>query len=316
MIEATFGAEYELGDVDRSIKLLKGANWNFKDHSIANSTGIANDEKARLYTLGGEINTEPTEDITGQLDIWRGIEKCQSSIHINHRTNLHLHIHVPGLRENLSMLKRLMTYIQVNQERVYELVEPLVAPDPKEFITEASFKGAMQRYKRRLISHQNKLKPRQIEACMKSETPEDFINGHAPKDKNGKPQWALAVRGGINVSQLRETNTVEFRHFTPTTNIDELECCFDWIYQFMNAALITGESVDALYTKRLWKFPPFASYDHNIDVVFRWTDLEKNSRGTVKKRLERLTEHFDIYKQPAAAMSNFVCLESEGKLSL
>ena len=73
MIEATFGAEYELGDIDRKVVLSEGANWNFKDHSIANSTGIGNDEKAKLYTLGGEINTDPTDSIDGQLAIWDGI---------------------------------------------------------------------------------------------------------------------------------------------------------------------------------------------------------------------------------------------------
>lgn len=315
-MEVTFGAEYELGDVDRTVELLPGANWNFKDHSIANSTGIANDEKAKLYTLGGEINSDPSADIDTQLAIWEGIVKRQSRIHINHRTNLHLHIHVPGLREDLTALKRLMAYVQENQNRVYELVEPLVAPTPEQFGTEAAYKGAYQRYKRRLVSHQNKLKPKQVEACMSAETPEDFINGHAPKNKKGEPLWALAVRGGINLSQLRETNTIEFRHFTPTLYTEELQCCFEWIYAFTEAALVTGESVDSLYAKRSWKFPQFAKYDHDIDVVFQWTDLEKNTRGTVKKRLERLAEHFDIYEQPASAMSSFVCLESDGKLSL
>lgn len=315
-MEATFGAEYELGDVDRTVELPEGALWNFKDHSIANSTGIANDEKAKLYTLGGEINTVPTASIQEQLAIWQGIVKCQERIHINHRTNLHLHIHVPGLREDLGALKRLMRYVQEHQDRVYQLVEPIEAPDRANFFTEASYQGALARYKRRLISHQNRLKPKQVEACLAAETPEEFINGHAPKDKNGKPLWALAVRGGINLSQLRETNTIEFRHFTPTLDIDELESCFEWVYAFVRAALETGESVDEIYAKRRWKFPPFAPYDHDIDVIFRWTDLEKNSRRTVQERLTRMSEYYDIYTQPAAEMSSFVCSESGGKLSL
>jgi hypothetical protein len=151
---------------------------------------------------------------------------------------------------------------------------------------------------------------------MNAKTPEEFINGHAPRGKDGTPQWALAVRGGINISQLRETNTIEFRHFTPTLNIEELRSCFDWIQAFVNAALVTGESVSSLYASRTWNFPPFAPYDHDIDVIFRWTDLEKNKRSTVKDRLEKMSEHFDIYTQPAAAMSQFVSQESGGKLAL
>jgi hypothetical protein len=151
---------------------------------------------------------------------------------------------------------------------------------------------------------------------MSAESPEEFINGHAPKDKSGKPLWALAIRGGINLSQLRETNTIEFRHFTPTLDIDELESCFSWVLRFMEAALVTGETPDQILSSRKWKFPPFAPYDHDIDTVFRWTDLEKNSRSVVKQRLSRMSEHFDIYEQPASAMSQFVSLESGGKLAL
>jgi hypothetical protein len=316
MIEATFGAEYELGDVDRLIQLPSGAHWNFKDHSIANSTGIANDEKAKLYTLGGEINSDPTDTIEEQLAIWKGIVKSQERIHINHRTNLHLHIHVPGLRDDLGLLKKLMVYVQQNQDDVYRLVEPLTKPQASEFGTEASYQGALQRYKRRSVSHQNKLKPKQVEACLSAETPEEFINGHAPKGKDGTPQWALAVRGGINISQLRETNTIEFRHFTPCLDTEQLQSCFEWIHSFVNAALVTGESVQSLYAARNWKFPPFAPYNHDIDVIFRWTDLEKNKRSTVKERLARMSEHFDIYIQSAAEMSQFVSQESDGKLVL
>lgn len=315
-MEATFGAEYELGDVNRLLDLPAGANWNFKDHSIANSTGIANDEKAKLYTLGGEINTDPTDSIEGQLKIWQSIAKVQEKIHINHRTNLHLHIQVPGLKEDLSLLKRLMEYVQNNQEFVYEHVEPLIKPNRGDFPTEASYKGAVQRYRRRSVSHQNRLKPKQVEACMSAQTPQEFIDGHAPKDQTGKALWALAVRGGINISQLRETGTIEFRHFTPTTDIEELQSCFEWVYEFTKAALFTGESAEEIFRKKKWKFPKFAEYDHDLDVVFRWTDLEKHTRKQVKERLDRLSEHFDIYTQPAADLSSFVCQESGGKLSL
>jgi hypothetical protein len=74
--------------------------------------------------------------------------------------------------------------------------------------------------------------------------------------------------------------------------------------------------VQSLYASRNWKFPPFAPYDHDIDVIFRWTDLEKNKRSTVKERLARMSEYYDIYSQSAAEMSQFVSQESDGKLVL
>ena len=312
----TYGAEYELGDVDRTLDLLPGANWNFKDHSIANSTGIANDEKAKLYTIGGEINTDPTDTVEGQLDIFKGIKQVQPRIHINHRTNLHLHVGVPGLKEDLGLLKKLMEYVQANQGFVYESVELVPEPCKEDYATEAAYKGALARKKRRLISHQNRLKPNQVSRCMAATTPQEFIDGHAPVSKKGKVLWALATRGGINISQLRETGTIEFRHFTPTLELDELESCFRWVRDFMEAALYTGESAQSVYERQTWKFPAFAEYDHNLDVVFRWTDLEKNNRTTIKSRLDRLAEHFDIYRQPAVDLAPFVIKESGGALEL
>ena len=312
----TYGAEYELGDVDRTKDLLPGANWNFKDHSIASSTGIANDEKAKLYTIGGEINTNPTDSIEGQLSIFKGIKAVQKRIHINHRTNLHLHVGVPGLKDDLKLLKKLMTYVQENQEFVYETIEKVPTPVESDYNSEAAFKGAKARQKRRLVSHQNRLKPRQVTNCMEAQTPQEFIDGHAPLSKKGKVLWALATRGGINISQLRETGTIEFRHFTPTLDLDELESCFRWVDNFMRAALYTGETAQSIYDRQEWKFPAFAKYDHNLDVVFRWTDLEKHKRSEIKSRLDRLSEHFDIYSQPAADLAPFVVTESGGELSL
>lgn len=312
----TYGAEYELGDVNRELDLLPGSNWNFKDHSIASSTGIANDEKAKLYTIGGEINTDPTDTIDGQLSIFSDIKKVQPRIHINHRTNLHLHVGVPGLKEDLGLLKQLMEYVQENQEFVYQYVELVPEPCKEDYDTEASYRGALARKKRRLISHQNRLKPNQVSRCMAATTPQEFIDGHAPLSKKGKVLWALATRGGINISQLRETGTIEFRHFTPTLDLDELESCFRWVRDFVEAALYTGESAQSVYDRQTWKFPAFAEYDHNLDVVFRWTDLEKNNRTTIKSRLDRLSEHFDVYTQPAADLAPFVVKESGGALEL
>ena len=65
----TYGAEFEFADIRRDVELPKGATWNTKDYSIVSSTGIANDPKGKLYNLGGEINTVPTDNIEEQVEI-------------------------------------------------------------------------------------------------------------------------------------------------------------------------------------------------------------------------------------------------------
>ena len=101
----TYGVELEYGNCDRSIENLPdGAKWNNLDNTCVSSTGIANDPQGKLYKFGGEINTRPTTSTDEQVEHIARVNKFLRDNGpapiVNDRSNLHIHIRVPGLKDN------------------------------------------------------------------------------------------------------------------------------------------------------------------------------------------------------------------------
>lgn len=279
----TYGAEYEFGDIWRT-SLPDGLTWNTKDYSIVSSTGIANDPKGILYKRGGEINSRPTERVEEQLSMFKELLESHPEASVNHRTNLHLHVRVPGLSQDLQSLKKLLSYIDKNQEEIYKNIEPIPYPSKDEFENEESYKGALKRFRRRKVSHQYPVPKDRVRNALQAETVEGFLAAHAPQDKKGKPAWGLTTRAGMNLLQLKETDTIEFRHFTCTKNVQELASCFVWVSKFIEGAL-DNAPVEELLRAYPYKFPEFAPYNHDMEEGYGYTNFDKLSRKTVTERL-------------------------------
>ena len=294
----TYGAEFEFADIRRDKELPDGATWNTKDYSIVSSTGIANDPKGKLYKLGGEINTDPSDRIEEQVEILYRIADTRKDAKVNYRSNLHLHIGAPEFTENLDMMKQVLRFVDKWQEELYPLIEPIPKPDPKD-------KGAMKRYRRRKVSHQQKVPHDRVLRALDASTFDEFLAAHAPVSKEGKPLWALTTRAGINLLQLKETGTIEFRHFPGTLSGMELLDCFCWIHQFLYCALDDGDPI-ALFKSQPWSFPKFEPYDHNCEIGYQYTNFDKNSRKVVAGRLEELSKHLDLETCSSSDLVNFI----------
>lgn len=316
MKNLTYGAEYEFGDIYRALALPEGLTWNSKDYSIVSSTGIANDPKGKCYLKGGEINSKPTESMSEQLDMFSRLIEMHPEAQLNHRTNLHLHVRVPGLSEQLGKLKQLLAYIDQHQEAIYQLIEPIPRPVFNPQASFAEHRGAEKRYKRRKVSHQYKVPKDRVEKAMQAKTVEEFFAAHAPVQANGAPAWGLTTRAGINLLQLKETDTVEFRHFTNTKDIDELASCFLWVSMFIEAALDSANPQEIYDSFPEWKFPPFQPYNHAMEVGYSWTNFDKNSRKTAETRIGDLASRFDIYKCEAKEIAPYIVSQSAGELAL
>ena len=100
----TYGCEHEFADWSVDSKLPEGCLWNHDDYTIVNSNGIANDPKGKLWRFGGEINTRPTSSIEEQCDILSQLKMLQPTPKINYRSNLHVHVRVPGLKNDLELV--------------------------------------------------------------------------------------------------------------------------------------------------------------------------------------------------------------------
>jgi hypothetical protein len=289
----TFGCEYEFGDIWRDRELPTGLAWNKKDYSIVSSTGIANDPKGLIYNRGGEINSDPTETIDEQVGFFTDLLAADLSPALNHRTNLHLHVRVPGLSEDLPALKKLLRYVDANQAEIYSAIEPVPVPDRDDYVSETSYKGALKRYKRRLVSHQYKVAAARVEEALQADTVEGFFDAHSRVQANGKRAYGLTTRAGINLLQLKETDTVEFRHFTNTLDEQKLRSCFQWVANFIPAAM-DNAPVSELLSAYDFQFPEFQPYDHAMEVGYQFTNFDKLSRKVVEQRLTAMRQDLNL----------------------
>jgi hypothetical protein len=289
----TYGMELEFGDIWRDRQLPEGLTWNTKDYSIVSSTGIANDPKGKAYDRGGEINSAPTRGIGEQLAMFEELIAQHPEAAINHRTNLHLHVRVPGLSEDLDVLKKLLRYIDANQGAIYEAIEPIPAPISRDYKSNEAFRGAQKRYKRRKVSHQYKVSVARVEEALQATTVREFFDAHSKLQSNGKRAYGLTTRAGINLLQLQETDTVEFRHFTNTRDIRKLASCFVWVAKFIPMAL-EGATVEDLTSAYAYEFPEFAPFDFAMECGYQYTNFDKNSRKLAEARIAALRERVDI----------------------
>jgi hypothetical protein len=274
---------------------------------MVNSNGIAVDPKAKLYKLGGEVNTPPSYDINEQriyLDSLIKRLKCT----VNYRSNLHLHIRVPGLKDDLKMLKQIQKFITLHMPEVFSHVEPMweanympMLGDSK-FTPEVWLAGARRRLRRCRVSHHTIVSRPRVERQLKAESFEEFMAAECPIDKKGKVMWHLAPRAAVNLRQLMQTDTIEFRHFPGTINLVKLGHALEWCRNFLYAAMFTPHwTVDNLlanHERCRWDFPRWQHYCHWMEVRYRATvhdgtippeQITKNIYAILEERFDDLT---------------------------
>ena len=288
----SYGVEHEWGNVSRKIELPGGNSWNFDDNTCVSTTGIANDPKGELYEFGGEINTAPTECPEGQVKILERLTELLNPV-VNYRSNLYIHIRVPGLIDDLEWLKKFLRYVDKHAQEAFDLVEPIPLPS-KNQPTE-HYEWEMKRYNRRKKSHQHRLSDTQVQRMLSAKTPEEFYLQEAHKNAKGQPAWFQCPRAGVNIRQIFEhSETIEFRHFPGTLDPEELRDAIQWCHEFTVAALGTQKTPTEIFESRSWQFPTFPDYDYYAEQVYQYTNFDKNKRGIVESRLEALREVIDI----------------------
>ena len=234
--QATFGAELEIADIDTRLTLPAGNTWDRKDSTICNSSGAANDPLKILNKYGSEIQTRPCnspEELVEEI-LW--IYKVfHGEYSFNFTTNLHTHIRVPGLRENLKDMQRILKWVQQHGTQMFDLIDPIPKPRDADFDFVSEYKGALKRYRRRLVSHHHQLGPKAYEAALKAKTIEQFRLGHRVSSKGTILPPALTVRAAVNMLQLWETDTIEFRCFTMSDDKLKLYSACCWPYLMLKA---------------------------------------------------------------------------------
>ena len=293
---ASYGAEHEWADHPLDRDPPKGFGRDVNDVTIVNSNGIANDPKGKTYRFGGEFNTPPTTTIEGQVQCMERLKEHYPEATINYRSNLHLHVRIPGLKDNLAMLKQLQSHIHRELPLVLaETVEPIPVPIPEEYPGTLELKGARRRFARRRVSHQCFLSAHRVAYQCQATTVKEFFEREPPlsKEEPRKPLWHLQPRVCVNLRQLLQTDTIEFRHFPGTMDPRELQAAFTWVKMYTEAALADAPIHTLKILARGWLFPLFLKYEHNVETRYRRTVHD----GSLKQQ-DILLAVSDILRQP------------------
>jgi hypothetical protein len=296
----TFGAELELGDVDTKIVLPPGNKWCDKDGSICNSNGTANDPKKIFNRYGGEIQMKPENTPEELLRATKEIYDLFSKKHFNFTTNLHVHIRIPGLKDDLEALKKIAAYLRKYDEEIYELIDPNPFPERQlKFSNPDFYNGAVSRWRRRNKSHRYRVSEKVYKLMMNAKSPREFYEAHAPKNRFGQPMWHVVVRAGVNLKQIFEdTETIEFRHFTMSPDLNKMLSAYKWPKLLMEAIFVTGHTPKQILENNPdLVFQNFHPYDHELDKIFRQTNVYHNKRSEVRENYKRLIEQGSINEQ-------------------
>lgn len=277
----TYGTEHELSDWDCNKNLPNGFQRS-PDYTIVNSNGIAAQPNPKVYQYGGEINTPPTETIEGQVKCLAIILNQYRNCSINYRSNLHLHIRVPGLKDDLRMLKQIQEYIHIELSNVIDLIEPI----PK-----GNTAAERKREKRRKVSHHTFLTHQRLKHQLDAKTVQEFFEREVPATKVGKPMWHAQPRLAVGLRQLLQTDTIEFRHFPGTLSLGELERACYWCQQFLHRA-INGFDLSSFVQE--WDFSEWPSFpDFNFDLEVGYQATASHNR----LKQSEIRENIDIILQ-------------------
>lgn len=268
----TFGAEHEWGDWDRR-RGTGGCSLDLHDFTMVNSNGIAVDPTGLAYPFGGELQTPPfpePEALGAQVDHLAAALLPKPVV--NYRSNLHIHVRVPGLRGDLKALKRVQSFVHRALPVVLPLIEPLPRPVRQPQDTAAAHKGALKRWARRRRSHQTLLTNARWAAQSKARTLADFYEAEVPRAR-GLPAWHLQPRMAVNLRQLLQTDTVEFRHFPGSLHGDEVAAAATWCKLFLQFAL---GNQDLQFLLTMWRqkrlpLPQFQPYVHWMEERYQQT---------------------------------------------
>lgn len=284
----TYGYEIEWGDIDRRVEIPAHlGKWEHAETDIVNLHEpfkyVACDPLGLDPYMGGEINTMPTATWQEQVD--RIIElrnyfvskgSHPSAGCVNHG---HLHVYVPGLKNDIGALKRLIAYIKANQadtiEACYGYYDSQYMKGSKNAKTYLKYDGgrAMPDY--------------MCDNIINLATDFDhFIKLHAAgKDgvSMGRP-----FRYAINTYCMKHTGTIEFRCFRSSVKREEIESQFKFAERFIDAALNDGQCVREILASDTFTFPPFY-FDKLEYDGWEKTKYDK-SRGTKVREYNEVKE--------------------------
>lgn len=289
----TFGAEFELDDWPRNETLPEGMALDF-DWSLVNSNGVAVDGPGKLYHLGGEVLACPSAYPEGVADQLAAVVHKWPQVTVNHRTGVHIHIRVPGLRDDLNKLKQLQAFICEWMPKLLDKIEPIPVPTRQDYRQPEEFAGALKNYRKWKREHHFVVPKQRLEWQLAATSCQQFFEAEAIDIRTGKVHYAIRPRACLNLRQLLQTDTVEFRHFPGTTSPAAVLSAINWCRAFLMLAFDgatqgTEQAVQRLVQNygpqgRMW--PQFPKYQHWLEEGYLFTTAKRHPPDVVLQNIK------------------------------
>jgi hypothetical protein len=283
----TWGYELELGDVKRDTKIPDHLGmWEYCETDVINQLppyrGLACDPLGIDPPVGGEINTKPTKTWKEQVDKISQILDLFKTPTASCISNGHVHVHVPGLKDDLESLKRLVRYIKNNQFNTIKNCHRFkIYPEMVDLVKSwKTLKNAEYMEASYLMNDSGLPIPESLLTSLRRASTTDDFFMKFPTDHFGN-----VFRYAINIYNLRRINTIEFRCFRNSIDLNEITNSFKFVEQFINAALNNGPSVEEILTTSDYHFAKF-EYNHEMYQAWRDTKYPSFVRGQKKREFQ------------------------------
>ena len=309
----SFGCELEWSDIDRRIDIpAKLGSWEGpkiagyymgSEIDIVNTKGrwkgVGTDPLCITCKVGGEIHTQPSKLIESQLyRVMRILDlfPVANAACPNHG---HIHVGVPGLLQDLNLLKNVFRYVRKNQD---DLIRQCCGYTPLEadIIRQTNLADWVKSYF--LVGDGKHIKQELFDRVEEAVTVKEVLQAleEVPCEDwfwsfNQIEETPNSHRTAVNLFNLTKGETIEFRIFRSTTNPVELWSCLHFVREFMNQALRGNEGIPVvnLIASQNYKFPQL---NFNYELAKGWenTRQTKGRCGPFKK----YTGYCDISEDP------------------
>lgn len=303
MTKFSYGFELELSDIDRRVDIpthlgeWEGEKVNGYYQSaeldIVNTVppyiGVAPDPLNEFCTVGGEINVSPTTSIEGQLARVVEIFNLFPIYNISHVNHFHIHVFIPNLREDLTLLKRFTKYVIKNQEHLVECtyLQDFYISENISNESRVYLKSDGGRYINPIIIDD-------IDKCNNTDELLELFKTPSVYKDNGKIVQHSSIRTAVNLSQLISGKTVEFRCFRASTNLKEIVSELILVKRFCEEALKENpKHIHEILSEELLTFAPL-NYNHMLQLGWEKTKLAKSRGDHIKYSKTQFKEPNDI----------------------
>ena len=294
----SFGVELELADVDRTrdIPANLGA-WECGDKKnaqgvyLGKETCIINtdlsvvDPDGITCTKGGEIHTVPSYSIDTLMDRIASIFKIFPEAKMFLPGKMHIHVGIPEW--TLEDIKNIYAYTEDND------VDLMNAMCPESFM-ESMLRDPQvtQDLKDHYISSRRTVtNPKCFSKVNDFDTIKEIKYWWGAKCLYHFPKPVTSFRGelkpskqgirvqSIHIQHLLCHNTVEFRNFAPTMNLDEIRACINVSERYIKEALKGKAGVPLREWIHEYKLP---EWSYEPQIIQRWWDGARNGGSHIQ----------------------------------